>query len=81
MILDDGSHLLEHMIFFITNYSKLLTNNGILVVEDIQDENWIQILMDNVPEELKSYVYVYDLRNIKGRYDDLVLVINKNKKN
>ncbi len=81
MILDDGSHKLEHMIFFIKNYSTLLTDTGILIVEDIQDEKWIEILKESVPNELKQYVYIYDLRNVKGRYDDILLVINKNKKN
>lgn len=80
MILDDGSHKLEHMIFFIKNYSKLLTDTGILIVEDIQDEKWIDILKESVPDELKSYVDIYDLRHVKGRYDDILLVINKNKK-
>ncbi len=80
MILDDGSHKLEDMKFFIINYCKLLTDTGIMIVEDIQDEKWIDILKDCVPEELKSYVDIYDLRDVKGRNDDILLVINKNKK-
>jgi hypothetical protein len=51
-----------------------------MIVEDIQDEKWIDILKDCVPEDLKPYVDIYDLRDVKGRYDDILLVINKNKR-
>jgi hypothetical protein len=80
MILDDGSHSLEDMKFFITHYSQLLNDNGILIVEDIQEESWIEILKECVPDDLKSYIHIYDIRHIKNRYDDILLVINKNRK-
>lgn len=79
MILDDGPHTLESMIIFISRYSKLLTDDGILILEDIQSSDWFEILKSCVPNNLKKYIEIYDLREIKGRYDDLVLVINKNK--
>jgi cephalosporin hydroxylase len=78
MILDDGPHSLESMIFFVKYYSELLTNDGILVVEDIQNIEWIKTLTENTPEELKKYIKVYDLRGNTGRWDDILFVINKN---
>ena len=51
----------------------------ILIVEDVKSLEWIEILKSHVPEHLKQYVHVYDLRQNKGRYDDIVFVINKNK--
>lgn len=77
MILDDGPHTFESMCFFIKYYSQLLSDNGILILEDIQSYDWIEPLKNIVPEELKKFVRIYDLRSNKNRYDDLILVINK----
>jgi hypothetical protein len=67
------------MLIFIKLYSKLLANNGILVIEDIQSIDWIPILTNQVPDNLKKFIEVYDLRSIKNRYDDLLFVINMDK--
>lgn len=79
-MLDDGPHTLESMKAFIIMYSKLMTDDGILIVEDVQAGDWIPLLKKVVPEELQQYIEVYDLRENKDRYDDLVFVINKSKK-
>jgi methylase of polypeptide subunit release factors len=77
MVLDDGPHSLESMKLFIQLYSQILSDDGILILEDVQDMNWIEILKESVPENLKQYIEVYDLRHMKNRYDDIVFVINK----
>ncbi len=77
-ILDDGPHTLESMKQFIHLYSKVLTDDGILIIEDVQDPNWFNILYEETPNHLKQYISTYDLRGNKNRYDDLVFVINKN---
>jgi len=77
MILDDGPHTLESMKYFVSRYSTLLNETGVLILEDIQSWDWIQPLVACVPMSLRGYVEVYDLRSKKGRYDDIVLVINK----
>lgn len=77
MILDDGPHTLESMQTFIRLYSQLLSQRGILILEDIQHWSWINVLRKCVPANLKRFVKVYDLRKNKGRYDDIVLVIDK----
>ena len=77
-ILDDGPHTLESMKQFIHLYSKVMTDDGILIVEDVQDPNWFNILYEETPNHLKQYISTYDLRGNKNRYDDLVFVINKN---
>jgi hypothetical protein len=78
-MLDDGPHTLESMITFIKLYSQLMSEIGILIVEDVKSLEWIAVMCEHVPEHLKPYVHVYDLRENKGRYDDIVFVINKNK--
>jgi cephalosporin hydroxylase len=77
IIIDDGPHTLESMINFIQMYSKVLKNDGILVVEDVQSMDWIPILKACTPIELKPYIEVYDRRHIKNRWDDIIFVINK----
>jgi len=78
MVLDDGPHTLESMIQFVKLYSKLLKDDGILILEDVQAPEWFDVLKDECPEELKKYIITYDLRFIKNRYDDLVFTIQKN---
>ena len=69
--------IVESMKKFIKLYSQIMTDDGILIIEDVQDWKWIDILKNQVPESLKSYVKVYDLRKNKGRYDDIVFTIDK----
>ena len=76
-VLDDGPHSLESMIQFIKLYSQIMTDDGILIIEDVQDINWIDILKNEVPEHLKPFIKTYDLRHIKGRWDDIVFTIDK----
>ena len=76
-MLDDGPHTLESMKQFIKLYSQVMTNDGILIIEDVQSWDWIDILKNEVPENLKKYIKVYDLRTNKNRYDDIVFTIEK----
>ena len=77
LVLDDGPHTLESMQKFIRMYSQILKEDGILVIEDIQEWEWIDILKQHVPEHLQKCVQVYDIRSEKNRYDDILFVIDK----
>ena len=76
-MLDDGPHSLESMKQFINLYSQIMTDDGILIIEDVQSWDWIDILKNTVPENLKQFIKVYDLRQNKNRYDDIVFTIDK----
>ena len=76
-LLDDGPHTLESMKQFIRLYSQVMADDGILIIEDVQAWEWIDVLKNEVPEHLKEFVNVYDLRPNKGRYDDIVFTIDK----
>ena len=76
-MLDDGPHTLESMKQFIKLYSQIMTDDGILIIEDIQSFEWIEILKNEVPQHLKSFIKIYDLRQNKNRYDDIVFTIDK----
>jgi cephalosporin hydroxylase len=76
-MLDDGPHTLESMKQFIKLYSQIMTDDGILIIEDVQSWNWIDILKNEVPENLKQFIKTYDLRSNKNRWDDIVFTIDK----
>jgi len=76
-MLDDGPHSLESMKQFIKLYSQIMTDDGILIIEDVQSWDWIDILKKEVPDHLKDFIKIYDLRPNKNRYDDIVFTIDK----
>ena len=77
LLIDDGPHTLSSQELFIELYSPLLSENGILIIEDVQDITWLEILKNKTPQHLKQYIKTYDLRENKGRYDDIVFTIDK----
>ena len=76
-IIDDGPHTLESQIKFLTMYSMLLKEDGILIIEDVQNIHYLEILKENTHPNLKPYIKTFDLRSNKNRYDDIVFVIDK----
>jgi len=76
-IIDDGPHTLHSQLIFLSLYCKLLDDDGILIIEDIQDINYLEILKENTPDDFKPYIKTFDLRKNKGRYDDIVFCIDK----
>ena len=77
LLVDDGPHTLESMKQFINLYSQVLADDGILIIEDVQCFEWIDILQNVVPDHFQEFIKIYDLRNIKGRYDDIIFTIKK----
>ena len=78
-MLDDGPHTLESMKKFVTLYSQIISDDGILIIEDIPDWKWIEILTNETPKNLRKFIKSYDLRDKKNRYDDIVFTIDKSK--
>ena len=77
LLLDDGPHSLSSQEQFIELYSPLLSDNGILIIEDVQDITWLEKLKDKTPQHLKQYIKTYNLIKNKNRYDDIVFTIDK----
>lgn len=79
-IVDDGPHSIDSQIKFIEMYLPLLTGDGIAVIEDIASSSYLQILENKVLEDHPNMSYIIqkvDRQHIKGRYDDLMLIIQK----
>lgn len=81
IIIDDGPHTLESNIFAVSNFTKLLKEDGVLIIEDIQDFNNVEKIISNIPNTNEFSFEIYDLREKKGRYDDVVICIRKKKQN
>lgn len=77
VIIDDGPHTLESQINFIKLYSDLLEDDGILIIEDVADITHLTNLKDVTPEHLKQYIKTIDMRDVKGRFDDILFIIDK----
>jgi len=75
-IIDDGPHKVETQLFSINNYYDKLKLSGKLIIEDIQTDNDLRTLVNRC-KELNYEHKVFDLRQNKGRYDDIILEITK----
>jgi len=60
-MLDDGPHALESMKQFIKLYSQIMSDDGILIIEDVQSWDWIDILKNEVPEHLKQFITPFNI--------------------
>lgn len=74
IILEDGSHYLEHQLESIKLYLPLLKQDGVMIIEDIQDISYLDSIHQTIDTE-KYYSYTIDLRYNKGREDDLLVII------
>jgi hypothetical protein len=77
IIIDDGPHDLYSMLYVSKFYLSKLKKEGLLIIEDIPDINWINNIIQNIPPEIKYVFKLHDLRPIKNRFDDIMLVIKR----
>lgn len=77
-IIDDGPHTLASQIYSLNHWYKKLKPGGKLIVEDIQSLNNLNSLVIEA-NDLDYEYNVFDLRQSKNRYDDIILEIIKNK--
>lgn len=73
IIIDDGSHHLDDVEHAISKLWKNLKQDGLYVIEDVQRSAWKEMLI----ELGYSNIEVYDLRDNKNRYDDILYVLRK----
>ena len=87
VIIDDGSHYLYHQKFVIDYYCDLLTEDGILIIEDVNcdfnaefNSRYIDMLVEWFPEDLKKYVYIDDRRAKNNNMADNLIICDKYEK-
>lgn len=74
-IAEDGPHTLSSQQQFCRTYPRLLSENGIACVEDVQNIDHFALLSEQLPAEF--FGYGIDLRMHDGRYDNLLFVIQR----
>jgi hypothetical protein len=77
VIIDDGPHTLQSMIECIRRYLPIVKKEGYLIIEDVQNISWCDVLKNEVPLEYRKNIEIVDTRNFKNRYDDIVFIIKK----
>lgn len=73
IIIDDGSHAVSDQISSFNILYPLLKKGGMYIIEDV---NAIDTLIDAISKTTSNYK-VYDLRHLKYRHDDVLVVIYK----
>lgn len=79
IIIDDGGHVVETQIFFIKNYFEILSDNGILIIEDAMcwehdKYKFLTDILKEVPNKYKLYTYYNDRRYIKNNEHDFLII-------
>ena len=76
VIIDDGSHLPKDILFVADHYYHLLKPGGVMILEDIPNENLLQQLTNLFSPEEQKGIRIFDVRE-SGRFDDLIWAIIK----
>lgn len=76
-LIDDGPHTLESQLFSIEHWFKKVKIGGTMIIEDIQELDADKIKIDELCSKFHLNYETIDLRNNKGRYDDILLIFKK----
>lgn len=76
IIIDDGSHAPDDILFVAKHYYHLLEPGGVMILEDIPDDSLLKKLAGLFSKEEQKGIRVFDVRE-SGRWDDLVWTITK----
>ena len=75
IFIDDGPHTLESQIQAIEIYLPKVKTGGLFVIEDVQELSHLDILKEKAISIFPGYEYeLIDIRESKGRYDDLMFI-------
>lgn len=76
-IIDDGPHTLESMKDAIELWMPKVKKGGKLIIEDLQHVEWFEELASHAKKFGYEKYRTFDLRENKGRYDDLIFELEK----
>lgn len=73
LIIDDGPHSIESQVAAVQNYLPILRQQGVLVVEDLQQGFWsVSRLVKHLPQQYRSHWFVVDNRSRLTGHDDMI---------
>lgn len=75
IVIDDGPHSLDSQLFAIKFFLPRVRAGGLFVIEDVASRENAEILLASVPMHLRAHAEIVDLRAIKNRHDDIMLVV------
>jgi cephalosporin hydroxylase len=76
-IIDDGPHSLWSMQMAIELWMPKVKDGGKLIIEDLQHPEWFGELISHAAKFGYEKYRTFDLRDNKGRYDDLIFELEK----
>jgi hypothetical protein len=78
VIIDDGPHTIESQLFFVDKYLPLLSENGIMVIEDILSLDSALEISKAFPEGLRRFVFSIDRRVVPGvDYSSVMIIFDR----
>ena len=79
IIIEDGSHLPEHQIQHFKDYCNFVKKDGIYIIEDIHENFFERVKNETkiIAEKNGFLMEIYDLRPIKNRFDDIIILFKK----
>lgn len=76
-IIDDGSHRVHEQIASLDILWSYLKPGGIYFIEDIVDNDALASLLKHIEKIKIKQHWVWDLRQVKGRSDDILMAMQK----
>jgi SAM-dependent methyltransferase len=73
VIIEDASHLLEHQFSIYENFKDKLNPGALYVIEDIENIDATRERFEQI--DPAKHVTIIDRRGVKGRFDDVLVVI------
>lgn len=79
IIIEDASHHPNHQIQHMRDFTRLLNPGGIYIMEDLDQAHFDRVRIETAQIAAATGLTqeVIDLRPIKGRFDDILLVFRK----
>jgi len=74
LIIDDGSHQPHVQKRFVKYYLPLLSENGILIIEDLMNIEVAKEVVNAFPKKVRDKVQIIDRRDVNDRYDEILIV-------
>lgn len=73
-VVDDGSHVIEDQIASFDALAPKMKKGGKYFIEDVNGDKAINRIVSHLSDNGYDFE-VFDLRHIKGRYDDVVIMV------
>jgi 2-polyprenyl-3-methyl-5-hydroxy-6-metoxy-1,4-benzoquinol methylase len=80
IIIEDASHEPAHQIQHFIDFAKFVKPGGLYIIEDV-NQNYFPDVVSGIRDHAKSLGFsldVKDLRGIKGRFDDILIMLKRN---